>query len=341
MNDAIGLGEGQSRRRVLLIAAMARYQLESLHRLEQAGFELVEGYSLGPSPTSEALGQALQGIWGTVAGSEPYTAGVLRQASDLRAIARCGVGYDAVDVAAATARGVAVLITPNGNFDSVADFALTLMLACLRQLLQNDQRVRAGGWRAASLSGDLTGATVGVVGLGRIGRAVARRLHGFNCRILGVEPFPDIAGRPQLGIELMSLEEILPQVDVLTLHTPRLPETVGLIGAPQLARMKPTAVLVNTSRGGIVDEIALDHALRSGALAAAALDVFEREPLPLDHPLLTCPNMIVTGHVSSFTRLAAQRTIDEVVDNLLAVAAGLIPGGCVNPAAFTVEDGSA
>jgi phosphoglycerate dehydrogenase-like enzyme len=272
-----------------------------------------------------------------VAGSEPYTREVLVEASDLRAIARCGVGYDAVDVAAATDRGVAVLITPNGNFDTVADFALTLMLACLRQLLQNDQRVREGGWRAAELAGDLAGATVGVVGLGRIGRAVARRLHGFGCHILGVEPFPDLAACARLGIELVSLEEMLPQVDVLTLHTPRLPETVGLIGAPQLARMKPSAVLVNTSRGGIVDELALDHALRSGALAAAALDVFETEPLRPDHPLLTCPNVILTGHVSSFTRLAAQRTVDEVVDNLLAVASGLIPEGCVNPAALTPE----
>ncbi|MBV9282363.1 MAG: phosphoglycerate dehydrogenase [Chloroflexi bacterium] len=321
-------------RRILLVAAMARHETQSLQRLAQAGFELVEGYSLGPSPTPAALGRALEGIWGTVAGSEPYTREVLTAATDLRAIARCGVGYDAVDVAAATDRGIAVLITPNGNFDSVADFALTLMLACLRQLLQNDRRVREGGWRAARLSGDLSGATVGVVGLGRIGRAVARRLQGFNCRILGVDPFPDLAACARLGVELMSLDEMLPQVDVLTLHTPRLPDTLGLIGARQLARMKPTAVLINTSRGAIVDEMALDHALRSGALAAAALDVFEQEPLRPDHPLLTCPNLIVTGHVSSFTRLAAQNTIVEVVDNLLAVAAGEIPEGFVNPAAL-------
>lgn len=313
---------------------MARHCETDLQRLTDAGFELAEAFHLKATSTPAEMTEALQGVWATVAGSEPYPREVLEQATDLQAIARCGVGYDAVDVSAATERGIAVLITPHGNFDAVADFALTLILACLRRLLLLDATVRAGSWRSADLASDLYGATVGIVGLGRIGQAVARRLQGFECRILGVEPYPDRAACTRLGIELMSLDEMLPQVDVLTLHTPRLPETTGLIGAATLARMKPSAVLVNTSRGGIVDEVALCQALTAGTLAGAALDVFAREPLPPDHPLLRCPNLILTGHMSSYTRLATQRTIAEVVDNLLAVAAGDIPEGCVNPAAL-------
>jgi D-3-phosphoglycerate dehydrogenase/(S)-sulfolactate dehydrogenase len=289
---------------------------------------------LGSAVSEEVLTAALSGMWGTIAGSVRYTRRVLESAPDLRIIARCGVGYDAIDMAAADDRGVAVVITPEANFESVADFALTLMLACLRRLPIAQQTVLSGGWRLDSLASDLYGATVGIVGLGRIGQAVARRLRGFNCTILGVETNPNLAVCRELGIELTTLNDVLPRVDVLTLHVPRLPETVGLIGAAQLARMKPSAVLVNTSRGGIVDEQALYDALTSGSLAGAALDVFEYEPLPIDHRLRACPNVILTGHVSSFTRLAAQRTMEAVADALLAFSAGRMPDGLVNPSVW-------
>jgi phosphoglycerate dehydrogenase-like enzyme len=205
------------------------------------------------------------------------------------------------------------------------------MLACLRQLIIAHQTVLSGGWRMNELSGDLYGATVGIVGLGRIGRAVARRLSGFHCRALAVEPDPDLVAIRGLGVELTTLEDMLPQVDVLTLHVPRTPETTRMIGAAELARMKPSAILVNTARGGIVDEQALYNALSSRALAGAALDVFEHEPLAKDHPLCRCPNLVLSGHISAFTRLAAQRTMDAVVDALLDLAAGKTPAGVLNP----------
>jgi phosphoglycerate dehydrogenase-like enzyme len=310
---------------------MARYAGSSLCRLQDAGFELVDGYQVGEKPPEEKLAEALHGIWATVAGSEPYTRNVLEQAVNLKAIARCGVGFDAIDVEAATQRGIAVVITPEGNFDSVADFALTLMLACLRRLIVAHQTVLSGGWRMDSLSGDLCGATVGIVGLGRIGRAVARRLRGFECGILAVEPYPDLTACRELGVELTTLAEMLPRVDVLTLHVPRTPETIKMIGATELARMKPSAMLVNTARGSIVDEQALYQALSSGALAGAALDVFEHEPLAKDDPLRGCPNLILSGHVSAFTRLSTQRTMDAVTDALLDLASGKTPNGYVNP----------
>jgi len=321
---------GPNRPRLLLTSAMAQHANSRLERLEEAGFELVERYDVASSTPPDELARSLDGIWGTVAGSEPYTREVLQQATSLRVIARCGVGYDAIDVDAATENGVAVLITPEGNFESVADFALALMLACVRRLVAADQAVRSGDWRPTELSGDLARATVGIVGLGRIGRAVAQRLRGFGCRILGVETQPDQTACAQLGIELMTLEEVLPLADVLTLHVPRTPETYHLIGTRELGMMKRSAVLVNTARGGIVDEWALFDALSAGALAGAGLDVFEQEPIAGDHPLRQCSNVILSGHVSAFTRLATEQTLDAVVAGLLDIAADRTPAGWVN-----------
>jgi phosphoglycerate dehydrogenase-like enzyme len=323
-------GRNHELRRLVLISEMAQHAGSSLRRLQEAGIVLTERFDLGAAPSAERLAAALTGVWATVAGSENYSRHVLQSASELRVIARCGVGYDAIDLEAASERGIAVVITPDANFESVADFTLALILATLRRLIDAHRTVLSGGWRLDGLSADLYGATVGIVGLGRIGRAVARRLRGFSCRILAVEPYPDLAECRELGVELTTLEDMLSQVDVLTLHVPRTSETASMIGAAELARMKPTAILVNTARGGIVDERALSNALSSHALAGAALDVFEHEPLATDNPLCRCPNVLLSGHISAFTRLAAQRTMDAVVDALLDVAVGRTPAGLVN-----------
>jgi D-3-phosphoglycerate dehydrogenase len=323
-------GTNHEVRRLLLISELAQHAGSSLRRLRDAGIVLTERFDLGASPSEERLSAALTGVWATVAGSEAYSRHVLQSAPELRVIARCGVGYDAIDLEAANEQGIAVVITPDANFESVADFTLALILATLRRLIDAHRTVLSGGWRLDGLSGDLYGATVGIVGLGRIGRAVARRLRGFSCRILAVEPYPEPAECRELGVELTTLEDMLPRVDVLTLHVPRTPETMRMIGAAELARMKSTAVLVNTARGGIVDEPALANALSSRALAGAALDVFEHEPLASDNPLCRCPNVVLSGHISAFTELAARRTMDAVVDAILDVVAGKPPAGLVN-----------
>ena len=228
-----------------------------------------------------------------------------------------------------------MLVTPGAAAEAVADFALALILAAVRRLLVLDRSVREGRWRPPGLSGDLGGATVGIVGLGRIGGAVARRLHGFGCRLLAFEPLPDSGLCESLGIECVDLEQLLARADIVTLHAPLLPETRHVIAAGELALMKPTAVLVNTSRGALVDEPALVDALAEGRLAGAALDVFESEPLPTDHPLLRLPNVLVSGHAATFTRGGVERTIAIAVENLLEVAAGRLPPGRVaNPDAW-------
>jgi D-3-phosphoglycerate dehydrogenase / 2-oxoglutarate reductase len=322
------------RPRILLISAGTLHTRERLRPLEAAGFELMGHHELDNTRNEAALTDALDGAWATIAGSESYTRAVLEGAPSLKAIARFGVGYDRIDVSAATERGVVVLAVPGGNADSVADFALTLMLACLRRLRAVDEAVRSGEWRLTTLSADLASATVGIVGLGRIGRAVARRLAGFGCRMLAVESEPDLDFCARLDIELAALDDVLPEVDVLTLHVPLTAETRHLIGARELAVMRPEAVVVNTCRGGVIDEAALIDALESGRISGAGLDVFEEEPLPTDHPLSRLPNVVLSGHASTFTRLSVQRITDALVAGLLDFHGGRLPTGCVNPEAL-------
>ncbi len=279
-----------------------------------------------------------------IAGSETYTEPVLARLPDLRIIARCGVGFDAIDVEAATAHSVAVSTTPDANSDGVADLALALMLACLRRILLNDHCARAGAWRPPGLSGDLSYATVGIVGLGRVGRNVARRVSGFGCRLLAVELYPDHDFCHQYGVELVELETLLPQVDVLSVHVPLTKSNRKLIGVRELALLKPSAVVINTSRGGIIDEQALVDALTDERIAAAGLDVYEHEPLNSDHPLTSLGNVVLSPHAASFSRLSVTRMLSSVAASLTDAAEGRLPTGCINPDAWAtappVESGT-
>lgn len=291
---------------------------------------MVDGYDVD-AVDQDALAAALSNVWGVVAGPERYTRELFDRAPSLRVVMRTGVGFDGVDVEAATTHGVAVLTTPSANADAVADFTLALMLAGLRRLRTLDDAVRSGKWRAAGISGDLSGATVGVVGLGAVGRAVVRRLAGFGCLVIAAEPMPDLNFCQRWGIELAPLADLLPRVDVLTLHAPLTPDNHHLIGARELALLRPSCILVNTARGGLVDEAALVAALKSGRLAGAGLDVFESEPLPVDHPLAGLTNVTLSSHEASFTRRGITSILDAAVASLLDFSAGRLPEGCVNP----------
>src|SRR5919199_879076 len=227
------------------------------------------------SPLVEAdLAAALQGVAATIAGVEPYTATVLAQADALRVISRTGVGYDAVDVPEATRRGVVVCTTPGANHHAVADLALGLILTCARGIVAGDRWLRDGRWVPDYPSVELRGLTVGVVGTGLIGSQVVKRLWGFEPRLIAY----DIVQSPELverfGLEYVSFEQLLEQSDFVTLHAPLLPETRHLIDAAALARMKPTAYLINTARGPLVDESALVEALQRGRLGGGAPGVF-------------------------------------------------------------------
>ena len=233
----------------------------------------------------------------------------------LKAISNYAVGVDNVDLEAAAARGIPVGNTPDVLTDTTADLAVALMLGISRHLVEGDAYVRRGEWRTWEtgllLGHDLHGSTVGIVGFGRIGQAVARRLEGFGCEILHTSR----GGGVRLG-------DLLERADFVTLHSPLTDETRGLIGDEALARMKPTAYLVNTARGPIVDSEALGSALRAGRIAGAALDVTDPEPLPGGHPLLDAPNLLVLPHLGSATEATRARMADMAVDNLLAGLAG-------------------
>jgi glyoxylate reductase len=268
-----------------------------------------------PPPREELMARApeLDGLLSML--TDRVDAELIDAAPRLRAISNYAVGVDNVDVDAATARGIPVGNTPGVLTESTADLAMALMLGIARRLAEAESFVRAGEWRTwepgLMLGRDLHGATVGIVGHGRIGQAVGRRLEGFGCELLTTSRSGGVA-----------LDELLERSDFVTLHCPLNAETRGLIGAAALRRMKPTAYLVNTARGPIVDTDALDHALRTGEIAGAALDVTDPEPLPADHPLLDAPNLLVVPHVGSATHATRGRMADIAVDNLLAGLAG-------------------
>ena len=254
----------------------------------------------------------------------------------LRVVSNYAVGFDNIDVAACTRRGIAVGNTPGVLTESTADLAWTLLMAAARRIPEGVDHVRAGRWKTWGplllLGPDVHGATLGIVGFGRIGQAVARRAAGFGMTVL----YHDVARVPEaveaeLGAAWVPLEELLARADFVTLHVNLTAQTRGLIGADALGRMQPTAMLVNTSRGPVVDTDALVQALRAGTIAAAALDVTDPEPLPADHPLVALDNCLVVPHVASATRATRGAMAEKAAANLLAGLAGEPLPDPVNP----------
>jgi D-3-phosphoglycerate dehydrogenase / 2-oxoglutarate reductase len=293
-----------------------------LAQLEAAGLEVLRSPLGRPYGEAELI-EGLRGVFATVAGVEPYTERVLRAAPDLEVIARFGVGYDQVDVPAATRHGVYVAMAFGGNHESVADLTVTLMGAAARNVVAYHERVTAGGWGWEFRPG-LWRATVGIVGLGRIGRAVARRCRGYEMRILAHDTVPDAAYARLHGIELVGLDTLLRESDFVTLHAPHTPETDGLINAARLQLMKPTAFLINTARGGLVDEAALYEALSTRRIAGAGLDVFRREP-PAGSPFLGLDNVVMTPHAGASDLAGEAGMGDCCAQSILAVSRGAAP----------------
>lgn len=255
----------------------------------------------------------------------------------LRFIASMSVGVDHIDLQAATARGIPVGNTPGVLVDTTADATFALLLAAARRLVEADRFVRGGHWRLENAwspefftGKDVSGATLGIVGLGEIGQAVARRAAGFGMRVLGWNRSPlDVP-----GVENRELEDLLAESDFVSIHVALGEETRNLIDARRIALMKDDAVLVNTARGGIVDEEALAEALSHGGLAAAGLDVFAREPVAEDHPLLSLPNVVTTPHIGSATNATRAKMADMAAENVLAALAGDAMPCCVNPEVY-------
>jgi glyoxylate reductase len=255
---------------------------------------------------------------------------LMDEAPELKVISQCAVGYDNIDIQAASERGIIVGNTPGVLTNATADFAFTLMLAAARRIGEGIDYVRDGRWITWGLTlllgQDVYGATLGIVGFGRIGQALAKRAHGFDMRILYHDIKREKKAESDLGAIYCTLEDLLTKSDFISLHVNLNQETEGLIDAKAFRKMKETAVLVNTSRGSIVDPEALYRALRNDQIAAAALDVTDPEPLPADHKLLTLPNLIVVPHIASATVASRTQMAMMAVRNLIAGVQGeLLP----------------
>jgi len=278
---------------------------------------------LDRAPTEDELIARIGDAQVLISGTEPVTARVLDAAPNLRVISKHGVGYENVDLDAARTRGIPVAIAGGAITDSVADMALALLLALARQIPQGDASVHVGQWKRF-VGPEMRGKTLGIVGLGQIGKGIARRAKGFGLRLIATDAFPDEAFAASWGVEYAPLEDLLTRSDFVSLHAPVTPETKGLIGAARLALMKPSALLINTARGELVDEAALYESLRSGRLGGVATDVFVQEP-PGDSPLLTLPNFLATPHSAGQTPEGLRRMGEITAENALRVLRGEKP----------------
>jgi lactate dehydrogenase-like 2-hydroxyacid dehydrogenase len=316
--------------------------------IPEAGLSLVRAHcdaDIWPEvmpPPYEVLRERLRGKDGLLCTlNDRIDAPLIESAGpQLKVISQMAVGYDNIDVRAAHAHGIPVGSTPGVLTDATADLTFALLLCAARRLVEAVEYIRAGRWITwepmALLGGDLSGATLGILGLGRIGQAVARRARGFDMRLIACSPRTPPEEAHKLGVELVSFDDLLRQSDYLTIHVPLNPHTRHIIDAAALNRMKPSAILVNTSRGAVVDQPALIEALRSGVIAGAALDVADPEPLPVGHPLLSLPNVIVVPHIGSASRRTRDSMARMAAENLIAGVSGQpLPHAVPPPASGT------
>lgn len=315
----------------VLIGPATLAQVDSDYRsiLESAGLELVFPRQKTQMTETELLDQ-LTGCVASLAGSEPYTRRVFERHPQLRIIARAGVGYDAIDLAAASDFGVPVAVSP-GNSEGVAEHAIMLMLALAKSLIDQHTAIVAGDWPRRSVR-PLRGQTLAILGLGRIGKALTLRARAMGLRVIAHDPVPDHDFARVHDVHLVSTEECFSRGDFVSLHYPLTAATYRGVGRGVLPLMKPTAYLVNTARGGLIDEAALLEALQSGRIAGAALDVLEHEPPPPDHPFRKLPNVVLTAHTAGVDTASRDAMARMAARTIVGYLAGEWPGDViVNP----------
>ncbi|MDQ3250039.1 MAG: phosphoglycerate dehydrogenase [Chloroflexota bacterium] len=308
----------------VLIGSRSFGQSDPTHltQLQAAGCEIIPN-TVGRGYRAAELLVALQGIDAIITGTDELTADVINAADRLKTIAKHGVGLDNIDLAAARARNISVTATPGAIHDAVADLTLGLLLALIRQIVPAHQSVQAGQWKRF-IGYELRGKTLGIVGLGRIGKEVCLRAQAFGMKVIAYDLYPDQAFAAQQGVVFATLDELLATADVVSLHAPPTSDDKPLLDTIALTRMKPSAYLINTARGQLVDEAALATALASGQLAGAGLDVFVDEP-PKASPLLGLENVVLTSHIAGQTYEGQRRMGDITLENCLRALRGEQP----------------
>jgi D-3-phosphoglycerate dehydrogenase len=306
-----------------LVISTSSFDVEgnsSLNHLVNSGMHIVRNSYKRKLTEDEAIELLGEDTIGMIAGIEPLTERVFSSAKNLKVVSRCGAGLDSVELAAAKLHGISVFNTPEAPAQAVAELTMGLMLAALRRICQTDRLLRANEW--PRMQGQLFAAqTVGIIGLGHIGKRVARLSQAFDARVIAHDPHIDPTSH---GVESVSLEELFAEANVISLHVPYTTDTHHLLDAKSFARMKPGSIIINAARGGLIDEAALDEALISGHLGMAALDVFEQEPY--HGPLTKNDRIILTSHIGSLAKESRKCMELEAAENLLK---GLINAGLI------------
>ncbi|MDP6184548.1 MAG: phosphoglycerate dehydrogenase [Gammaproteobacteria bacterium] len=310
-----------------LTSSVSADRAEIVEMIRDAGHELTIGPDFVGVPRGKAVEDQVRelvpGHDALVVGGVVVSREVIEDSTDLRVISRTGVGYDAVDAQAAAERRIPVVIAVSSNHTTVAEYAFGIMILLSRQMFAHHQIVVGGEWRREP-NLDLAGKTLGIAGLGRIGRALTDRALAFEMNVIGCEAFPDRSFVESRGIELVEIDDLCSRSDFISLHLPVTTETTEIINAERLALMKPSAYVVNTARGSLIDENALYSALKDGQIAGAGLDVFVEEP-PVGSPLLEMPNVIVSPHAAGVSRESQDRMGVQAVRNALDVLSGSWP----------------
>jgi D-3-phosphoglycerate dehydrogenase len=309
------------KKKLLVMADMKRQYIESIAGfMEENGFEGVIG---DPSEASEdELVRQANGCAAVIAGSEPWTGFVIKAlGGSLEVIVRCGTGYDGIDMAAATECGVSVANIPGRNATAVAEMAVSMMLALQRRLKEYDIGMHSGRWSPLEVH-ELSGKIVGLLGFGVISKHVAKLLSGFGCKLLAYDIVQDNDAADKLGVEFTSFEEVISRSDIISIHLPLTAKTRSLINAAAFRAMKPGCILINTSRGGIVNTADLAAALAAGKMGGAGLDVHETEPIPDNYPLLKFENVILSPHAASSTEEAALDMIRASAEQVVLYFSG-------------------
>jgi phosphoglycerate dehydrogenase-like enzyme len=303
---------------------------EALKKLREAGCNVILSDSYGPLKGQQLLDK-IATVDATLASPDGYAPEVLRspEAARLKIISRWGVGYDSIHIPTATEQGIVVAYTPGLLNETVADWTFALLLGIARRIHLGHITVMEGKW-TNHWGHDIHGKTLGLIGCGRIGQAVAKRASGFDMKVVGY----DIQPCSNPAIRNVSLDELLETSDFVSIHAAATPENRGLIGEAQLRRMKPSSYLINTARGPLVNEAALTRALKEGWIGGAALDVFCSEPLPLDNPLRTAPNLLLTPHLASFARETGDKVCLAASDAIIDLMEGRKPRWVVDPEVY-------
>jgi len=310
------------------VLAMDKTAEEGLKVLRNAGIEVDAKAGL----TEDELVKIIPQYDGLIVRSETkVTPKIIEAATNLKIAARAGVGVDNIDLPSATQRGIIVVNSPEGNTVAAAEHTWAMLLAMTRQIPQAYSKLKAGNWDKKSFKGiEVLNKTLGVVGLGKIGKRVASYALGMGMKVIAYDPFVTADYAKSLGVEIKALEDVIKEADFITLHIPKTKETAGIINADAIAKMKKGVRIVNVARGGIIDETALFEALKSGQVAAAALDVFDKEPLPSDSPLLTLDNIVVTPHLGASTVEAQVNVAIDVAEQIVEVLKGGAARSAVN-----------